>query len=215
MRTFEQYLREMAATRSISHLLDVAHSDRLMVILSSFRGGVDQPPPRSLKDLEHDIRNQRGYEVVPNPNPFCNTDREIAGPNVIADLPKTGEMGVTKSRGGFKEDEAGEVCEDSLVVSHKRSKNHPSDDEVIQFFLGLCRKYNQEAFIFKSPSTDEVEMVYANGKRENLGAFSSVSMLSPYFTMLRKGPEYNSRRVAALPRPTPADRLGDNYERLR
>lgn len=219
-KTFGEYLtlRE-AASKSVAHLLDMAHSDRLMVIISAFRGGMDQPPPRSMMDLERDIRSQRGYEVIPNP--MCKHDSkappEIEGPNIAAEMPKTGFMGITKSQGGFGEtlpDAEGQmirkdVCEDSLIVSHRRGKNHPSDKEVVAFFLGLCKKFVQEAFIFKSPSSDSIMLVSANGEMQDLGAFTSVGVLAPYFTMLRKGPDYNARRVAAMPKPTKADSLGD------
>lgn len=215
-----------AANKSMGHLLDMAHSNRLMVIISSFRDSKDQPPPRSILNLERDIRNQKGYEVVPNTNCPEGLDEpeEIEGPNAIASLPNTGQMGVTKSSGGFREkvvkpgttefelDDKGEpvtrdVCESSLIVSHRRGAGHPGDEEVIDFFMQLAKKYNQEAFIFKAPSSDEIMMVYTTGKVDNLGSFTSVSTLYPYFTMLRKGMNYNDRRVSAKSRPTQADPL--------
>lgn len=219
-KTFREFaMLKEAANRSISHLLALAHSDRLMVVISSFRGGRDQPPPRSMANLERDIRSQQGFEIIPNPECALNPSAppEIEGPGVMASLPKTGTMGVTKSVGGFKEkrtdadgvETSHDVCEDSIVVSHKRGKDHPSDAEVLEFFKALCVKYNQEAFLYKSPSSDEVYYVYPSGNMDSLGALDSASTLDPYFTHLRKGPNPTERRVKAAPRPTRADALND------
>ncbi|MGG2334277.1 hypothetical protein, partial [Salmonella enterica] len=95
-KTFKEFadLRE-AAGRSYAHLLALAHSDRLMVCISSFREGRDQPPPRSAADLQRDVRAMRGFEIIPNPD--CGIDPkappEITGPNPVAELPQTGKMG--------------------------------------------------------------------------------------------------------------------------
>lgn len=228
-KTFRQYaLLKETANRSISHLLAVAHSNRLMVVISSFREGRDQSPPRSAADLQRDIRSQRGFEIIPNPECEANPKAtpEIEGPNVMASLPPTGQMGITKGVGGFKEKKMDgdkevlgddgqpiqyDVCEDSLVVSHKRGPGHPTDDEVIEFFKALCRKYRQESFLFKSPESDEVQMISATGSVDNLGAFDAASTIDQYFTRLRKGPNYNERRVKAAPKPTASDRLGGDY----
>ena len=210
-KTFTQFaLLKESANRSVGHLIALAHSPRLMVVISSFRGGRDQQPPRSMDNLMRDIRSQRGFEVVPNPacamNPLAPA--EVEGPGVFADMPtKTGHMGITPSVGGFKEKRTGpdgeevsqDVCEDSIVVSHKRGAGHPSDEEVLAFFRQLCVKYHQEAFLFKSPASDEVFYVYPNGSMDSLGVLDSATTLDPYFTHLRKGPAYKDRRVKAGP----------------
>ncbi len=206
-KTFKQYavLKE-SANRSISHLLSLAHSDRMMVVITSFRQGRDQPPPRSLADLQRDIRSQMGFEIIPNP--ACEVDPsaspEIVGPNPIASLPHTGKMGFTKSIGGFEEtgkdangqDTKYNVCEDSVVVSHQRG-GEPSDEEIIDFFAKLCRKYRQDGFLFKSPSSPDIQMVSSTGEAFSLGQMKPANVIDLYFTHLRKGPNYTERRIKA------------------
>lgn len=215
-KTFKEYatLKE-SANKSISHLLTLANSDRLMVVISSFRQGQDQPPPRSAADLQRDIRSQMGLEIIPNPACALNptAPAEINGPNSIATLPSTGKMGFIKSIGGFKEKKIGDngqpelgddgqeiqydVCEDSVVVSHKKGEE-PSDEEVIKFFTALCRKYRQEGFLFKSPHSTEVHMVSDTGELMPLGNMRPANVLDQYFTHLRKGPNHYERRIKAV-----------------
>lgn len=222
-KTFREFtvLKE-AANRSIAHLLALAHSDRLMVVMSSFREGRDQPPPRSAADLKRDIRAQRGFDIIPNPECAVNPKAppEVEGPNVLASLPQTGKMGFTPAVGGFKEKKLGadnkpelddhgkevqyDVCEDSVVVSHEQG-GEPDDAAVIEFFTRLCQKYRQEAFLFKSPSSPDIHMITATGEDIPLGQMRPASVIDQYFTRLRKGPHYNERRVKAVSYDTTND----------
>lgn len=215
-KTFKEYaLIKEAASRSYSHLLALAHSDRLMVAISSFREGRDQPSPRSAEDLKRDIRSQLGLEIIPNPECALNpaAPPEIIGSKPIAMLPKTGKMGFIRAIGGFKEkklDDKGnpilddngqemqyDVCEDTVVVSHPK-EGEPSDDEVINFFTKLCQKYRQEAFLFKSPSSPDIHLISSTGEKIPLGRMKPATVIDQFFTKLRAGTNRNERRIKAV-----------------
>lgn len=215
-KTFKEYaLIKEAASRSYAHLLALAHSDRLMVAISSFRAGRDQPPPRSAADLQRDIRSQMGLEIIPNPECAINPHAapEITGTKPMATLPNTGKMGFLKAIGGFREkkldnkgipvlDDKGQeihydVCEDTVVVSHPK-ENEPSDEEVINFFTKLCQKYRQEAFLFKSPSSPDIHLISQTGEKIHLGQMRPATVIDQFFTKLRAGANRDERRIKAV-----------------
>jgi hypothetical protein len=215
-KTFKEYaILKEAANRSISHLLSLAHSDRMMVVISSFRQGQDQLPPRSSVDLQRDIRSMQALEIIPNP--ACAIDSrkqpEVLGANHVAKLPPSTKLGFTKAIGGFKEKKIGidgnpeldadgkevhyDVCEDSVVVSCSRG-HEPTDEQAIEFFIGLCKKYRQEGFLFKSPSSTEIQLIGDTGSAMPLGQMRPASVIDLYFTHLRKGTNNNERRIKAV-----------------
>lgn len=180
---------EMAADKSAAHLLDRAKRNELMVVMSASRDG-EEVFPGATKQMENEIR-QAGYETETVSSAAAHPRaKELAGGLPLGDEFKgrisAGPFGIAKTVGGY--DEGGkDVTELSLVVSHPQPA--PPPEEIVNFFVGLAKRYHQLGVIIKLPGEKDAYEYFPNGNPPIKYGEGGFSRTSPYYTRLRKGPK--------------------------
>ena len=152
------------------------HSDNGYIVISPCRGGSDFgiDPKRSKHDADQlaHINNERVKEI-------------------ISDIKQSG-FSYTPTYGGFIENKGTEnedvVYERSFIVYNKdKSGNNRDFEDLFNFGLSMCRKFNQDSFLVQAPGENpkyikqdgSVDFEFSGGK-----VFNDISQ--DYFTDLHK-----------------------------
>lgn len=176
----------MAASRSASHLLAKADSDKLMVIISASRKG-QEIYPNATMDMEREVR-QAGYKPTTHQLRDHPLEKEIEGGKPISLQNKldTTKLGIARTIGGYPE-EGEDVRELSLVVSHPNPA--PPVREILEFFIGLAARYQQIGVVIKLPDEQDAYEYFPDRRPRKLYGRAGFAKQADYFTKLRKGPK--------------------------